>query len=208
MVHINHVKAQLKNIGVTVKSWGAAEMHELPHILMPNEQITNLIHGWYENGFATLVTTDLRLLLVDKKMFNLTLEDIRYDMVAEVEFKASVLDSTMCITTINKKLKFSSFKQKQLRDLTTYVQQRVMELRQPNSWAQFEEIPVPEVNPELQSYFVPQPDAQAVPGRPLVPILNKLTPRNTYPKASFTTKHNTFLPRVPRRFRPTIETQV
>jgi hypothetical protein len=208
MVSKDQVIAQLKNLGISVKGWGAAEIHELPHILLPNEQITHLVNGWYENGFATLVSTNMRLLLVDKKLFNLTLEDVRYDMIAEVDYNSSVMDATICISTVNKKLTFTSFRQQRLRSLTNYVQHRVMDLRQHYSWAQFEETPIEKHNPQLQSFFNESNLTSNLPmQQPIQTPMKMPTPMNPYAKGSLTTKHNTFLPRIPRRWRPTVETQ-
>ena len=205
MVARQSIEAQLKRLGVTVKGWGAAEISELQHILMPSEEITGYAHGWYENGFATLIATNERLLLVDKKLFHLTIEDVRYDMVAEVDFNARVFDSTIHVSSVNKTLHFTSFKQQRLRALTNYVQRRVMELRQqPYMWQQFEQTPVSHDQERGDArQFVPQTAAPA--GLPLqVPALmpmRRLTQANPYTKAALTTKHN-FLPKVPRRWRP------
>ncbi len=202
MVARAEIIAQLKNVGVTVKSWGAAEVNELPHILMPGEQITNLIHGWYENGFATLVTTSQRLLLIDKKLFTLVVEDVRYDMIAEVDYNVRLLDATVCINTINKKLMFSSLSQRRLRNLTKYVQFRVMELRQHYSWKQFEETPAQASHePVLQGATV-QPMAVPSFGQ-AAQITSSLQPFSPYTtKPALTSKQYSFLPKIPRRWRP------
>lgn len=130
MVHISEVDRQLKAIGVTIKYWGRAEVAELRNILMDGEKIKGCLNGRYEGGFAMLCATDQRLLLVDKKPMYLSVEDLRYDMVAEVDFHNRLLDSTICVNTPNKQLVFTAFKQKPLRDMANYVQQRVMEFRQ------------------------------------------------------------------------------
>jgi hypothetical protein len=205
MVTKQDVEAQLKCLGVSMKGWGAAEMQELCHILMPNEEITGYAHGWYENGFATLITTNERLLLVDKKLFHLTIEDVRYDMIAEVDFNARIFDATVRVSSVNKTLRFTSMKQRQLRALTTYVQHRVMELRQqPFSWQQFEQTPVANDAP-AEVALTPQVAGAAGPGLPLqapqLTPMRRFTQGNPYTKTALTTKHQ-FLPKVPRRFRP------
>jgi hypothetical protein len=60
----------------------------------------------------------------------LTLEDIRFDMIAEIDYHARLLDSTVHIITPNRKLVFRSWNQKRLRVLLNYTQARVMEIRQ------------------------------------------------------------------------------
>lgn len=198
---------QLQRLGVSGKGWGSAEINELPNILMPGEQVTAYSHGWYESGFATLIATNERLLLIDKKLFHLTIEDIRYDMIAEVDYNARVLDATVRVSSVNKTLRFTSFKPGQLRKLTNYIQRRVMELRQQMfSWQQFEQTPVPQFSPLNQTAMAVEGPGSAGPHLPL-PIaphqtpMRRFTSNNPYTKTPLTTKHR-FLPKVPRRFRP------
>ena len=208
MVKRDYVEAQLKKLGVKIKNWGAAEAYELSNILMPHEEITGYVHGWYENGFATLVTTTERLLLVDKKPFHLTIEDVRYDMISEVDFNGRLMDATVRVNTLNKCLRFTSMRQRRLRDLTSYVQLRVMELRQPHLlWQQFEQTPVRHPSLDaVQRAFRPHTQPAATPTLPLpapqLSPMRRFTPVNHYSKQSLVIKHN-FLPKLPRRSRPT-----
>lgn len=129
MVELQNVEAQLHKVGMRNRFFGKPEVRELCHILTPNETIQHAVLGQYEGGFALMVATDRRVLLIDKKPWFLTMEDIRYDMVSEVDFYARLLDSTVSVITISKTLKFTSWSQSRLRDLVRYIQHRVMELR-------------------------------------------------------------------------------
>ena len=129
MITLQEVEKQLEAIGANSRFWGRAEIVELQHILIPGEQIQSLINGRYHGGFATFVTTDQRLLLVDKKLFFLTVEDMRYDMIAEVDFSAQLLSGTIQVCTPTKNLTFTTFKPQALRQVASYIQQRVMQLR-------------------------------------------------------------------------------
>ncbi|HET9850051.1 MAG TPA: PH domain-containing protein [Candidatus Saccharimonadales bacterium] len=131
MVHISVIEARLSQLGVKLSRWYQAEKNELVHILLDHEKIVACVPGRYFAGYALLVATDQRLLLIDKRTFFITLEDIRYDMISETDFSARLFDATLHIFTLNKQHRFTSMKYKrQLRDLTNYVQRRVMELRQ------------------------------------------------------------------------------
>ena len=156
MVHMSIIEARLSQLGIRLSRWYKPEVRELQHILMPNEQIVTLSCGRYFGGYALLVATDQRLLLIDKKTFFMTVEDIRYDMVSEIDFSSRLLDSTLLLFTVNKQHRFTSMKyKKQLRDLTNYVQQRVMELRQYGA-----QPPAEEVKPErhrLSDLHLPHP---------------------------------------------------
>ncbi len=130
MVELKTIEQILKRDGTTFTSFSMPEIRELQHILTPNENIQFCLSGRYEGGFAVFCATDLRLLLVDKKFMYLTIEDIRYDMIVEVDYNYRLLDATISVITPNKTLRFVSTKKQPLRNVTTYVQHRVMELRQ------------------------------------------------------------------------------
>ncbi|MBA2278901.1 PH domain-containing protein [Candidatus Saccharibacteria bacterium] len=130
MVTSHEVQRQLKTIGAEFRFWGKSELRELEHILIPGEHIMYCMNGRYEGGFAMLCITNQRIVLIDKKPFYLTLEDIRYDMVSEVDFNQRLIDATIQICTLNKKVWFTVFKAKLLRKATAYIQNRVMEFRQ------------------------------------------------------------------------------
>src|SRR6185503_19518598 len=131
MVHISLIQHRLSQLGVRVSRWYQAELRELQHVLFEHENIVAIVPGRYFAGYALLVATDQRLLLIDKRTFFLTVEDIRYDMIAETDYSSKLMDATFQIYTLNKQHRFTTFKyKKQLRDMTSYVQQRVMDLRQ------------------------------------------------------------------------------
>jgi len=130
MVTAAMVEDQLKQLGVVIRPWMRPEIRELQKILVPNERIVHCISGRYAGGAAVLCATDMRILLIDKRPFFLTLEDIRYDMIVEVDFAHRLIDATLRVCMPSKILSFTSFKRPDIRTLTTYIQHRVLELRQ------------------------------------------------------------------------------
>ncbi len=147
MVTLTEVERQLEALGANSKYWGRAEIIELQHILVPEEQIQACVNGRYSGGFATFVVTDQRLLVVDKKVFFLTIEDMRYDMIAEVDFSAQLLSGTIKVCTATKTLTFTTYKPKVLRQIASYIQQRVMQVRQQYTPQQAPEPVVTNANP-------------------------------------------------------------
>jgi hypothetical protein len=144
MVSRDEIRAQLKRINADSFFMGRPEIRELPHILFEGEQIEHLINGRYEGGFATLVVTDQRVLLIDKKPFYLTLEDIRYDMISDVMFNHRLLDASVILGTIHKSITFLAYNPSRLRHLTSTVQQKVMDIRRQQAMQQgysLEQIP-------------------------------------------------------------------
>ncbi|HEY5668197.1 MAG TPA: PH domain-containing protein [Candidatus Saccharimonadales bacterium] len=130
MISLDQVEDQLKRVGCNFRFWNRPEIKELRSILVSGEVIAQATNGRYENGFALLVATNLRLLLIDKKPMFLALEDIRFDMISEMDYSGQVLEGTVRIMTPNRKLVFSSWNQGRLRIILNYAQQRVTELRQ------------------------------------------------------------------------------
>jgi hypothetical protein len=163
MVSLQEVERQLKQINASFKFWGRAEMLELQHVLIPGEQIQVCINGRYEGGFAMLCSTDQRLLLIDKKPMYLTLEDIRYDMVAEVDYSHRLIDATIRVCTPNKTLVFTTWKQVELRKMTGYLQHRVIEIRQGHMFEnQLQQQFVQQAQQQVQAQQVPVPIAAPV----------------------------------------------
>lgn len=148
MVQKSVIDDQLKAIGADFHFWGRPEMRELSNILVQGEEIRHCLNGRYEGGFAMLCATDRRLLLVDKKLLFLTVEDVRYDMISEVDFNHSLIDATVHVCTVNKKVRFTSFKHKSLRSLTAYIQDRVMETRQQHMQPSQIQLPAYQLGPD------------------------------------------------------------
>ena len=130
MVKFREVETQLRQIGYNYIVWGRSEFHELTTVLMPGEKIRQAVNGYYEGGFALLVVTDYRVLLVDRKPMLLTIEDLRYDMISEVDYNTHILAATLRVFTPNRNLVFSSWNVARLRSSMSFVQQRVLEIRQ------------------------------------------------------------------------------
>jgi len=131
MVQWSKVEEQLERVGCNFKMWGRSEAHELCRILMDEENIAHCVNGQYVNGFAMLCATDHRVLLIDKKPMNfLNVEDVRFEMISEFDYSHRLLNATVRICTPTKTLTFTSWNMLRLRALLSYVQQRVIEIRQ------------------------------------------------------------------------------
>lgn len=139
MVTLQHVEEQLKRVGCNFRFWGRPEIRELANILMPDEIIAGCTNGRYEGGFALLCVTSHRLLLIDRKPMFLTLEDIRFDMISEIDYSARLMDSTIRVMTPNRTLAFTGWNQTRLRKILNYTQERVMEIRQQYLSRQFQQ---------------------------------------------------------------------
>ncbi|HVX58133.1 MAG TPA: PH domain-containing protein [Candidatus Saccharimonadales bacterium] len=189
MVHISIIEAKLSKTGVKISRWFRPEIKELEKILMDGEDIVLVVPGRYFGGYAMLVATDRRLLMIDKRTFFMNLEDIRFDMISEVDFSSRLLDSTITIFTLNKQHRFSSTKYKShLRQLTAYVQQQVSQLRQQQYHPQ--QTPEPEHHFNLTSHLHRPAFLRSPHTHKLVGATAMLAARRSavgYPRTSFTT---------------------
>lgn len=151
MVHKDEVSAQLKRLGMSFQFWCRAEVRELPKILFEGEQLQHVLIGRYEGGFALFVATDQRVLLIDKKPFYLTLEDIRYDMVSDVQFNHRLIDATMRLGTMHKTLWFTAYNHNKLRHFTNFIQEQVLIFRQQQNATQPRTVLQPSLQPSVQT---------------------------------------------------------
>jgi hypothetical protein len=158
MVSKKSIAAQLKRIGFNEHAWGRAEIRELPNIILPNEEIFECVNGSYEGGFALLVATNFRVLLIDKKPLNyLTVEDLRFDMINEIDYNHRVFGANVDISTGNRDLRFRSYNQQRLRKLISHVQHCMAEIKQrqlSNQEGQHQHLE--QINERLQAYLIAQ----------------------------------------------------
>lgn len=142
MVTKDVIDMQLKAVGSKYELWGRTEVSELHKILWPGETIQYAINGYYDGGFALLCITTMRVLIVDKKPFSFTVEDLRYDMIAEVDYNARIITARLYIVTPLRTLIFTSWGMNKLQASSQYIQHRLMDIRSdPHFWAhQFEQI--------------------------------------------------------------------
>ena len=158
MVTQNSVAAQLKRIGFNEHAWGRAEVRELPNIILPDEEIFECVNGIYEGGFALLVATDVRVLLIDKKPLNyLTVEDLRFDMINEIDYNHRAFGAYVDITTGNRELKFRSYNRQRLRKLINHVQHRMAEIKKKqDSHQEGQNQHLGQINDHLRTYLMAQ----------------------------------------------------
>lgn len=158
MVDQKVIQQQLKDLKFGGSPWNQAELRELPHIIHEGEKISELVNGYYEGGVALLVATELRLLLIDKKPFNfLNVEDLRFDMINEIDYGHRIMGATITISTGSKTLKFKSYNQPRLRSLINLVQEHMSNGKKEQSEkADTQQQHLQEINKQLQMYLMAQ----------------------------------------------------
>jgi hypothetical protein len=91
---LDEIKAQIAKLELNnISSFlGRKEISELPSILAANEQIDNLIQGTYNKGQGILVSTDRRLVFVDKGLlYGLKVEDFPLDKITSIQYETGLL---------------------------------------------------------------------------------------------------------------------
>lgn len=163
MVSQKYIDKQLKKVGFNPHGWGRGEIKELVNIILPDEEIYECVNGIYDGGFALLVATDIRVLLIDQKPMNyLTVEDLRFDMINEMDYSHRLFGARIVISSGNKTLKFLSYNQPRLRKLIGHVQHCMAEAKKKQTGhgeSQVEHLQ--KINEQLQEYLLAQQAQQA-----------------------------------------------
>jgi hypothetical protein len=94
-------KKRLEEIKTTIQDlkldnmssfFGRKEINELPDILAADEQIDNIIQGMYNNGQGILVSTNRRLVFVDKGLlYGIKVEDFPLDKLTSIQYETGLL---------------------------------------------------------------------------------------------------------------------
>jgi len=177
MVNRKSIHDQLDRLDFSTHGWNRTEIIELENIILEGEEIYECVNGYYENGFALLVATDVRVLLIDKKPLNfLSVEDLRFDMINEIDYNHRVLGAGITITTGNKALKFNSYNKARLRKLIGHVQRCMAMTKKKQADSQDgQHQHLEQINQQLQAYLVAQYKQQ----EKLQDYLTKLQPDST-----------------------------
>jgi hypothetical protein len=83
---------------------GRREVKELPNILWDDEQVLDLVQGFYNNGTGILVSTQKRLLFVDKGLLGgLKVEDFPLDKISSLQYSVGMLLGEITVFTSGNK---------------------------------------------------------------------------------------------------------
>ncbi len=158
MVDRENILSQLKKIRFDGNHINKAEIRELENILLPDETIYECVNGYYEGGVALLVATDIRVLLIDKKpMGFLNVDDMRFDMISDIDYNHRIFGAQISINSGMRNLIFKSYNQPRLRKAIGHIQQRMSEIkREQNQHATDQKSHLEEINRQLQIYLLAQ----------------------------------------------------
>lgn len=91
---LDEIKEKIRNLNLSNTSifLGRKEINELPKILADNENVNNIVQGTYNNGNGILVSTDRRLIFIDKGLlYGLKVEDFPHDKISSIQYETGLL---------------------------------------------------------------------------------------------------------------------
>lgn len=114
---------------VRVDFFNARELAEIPRLLMKGEHMLAAVNGFYTAGTAVLCVTSKRLLLVDKKLLRLSIEDVRFESIKEVNYSQQAILASLCFFYAGREMQFRTWHRRELRILSQVVQEKMFDVR-------------------------------------------------------------------------------
>lgn len=176
MVSKTSLRGQMRSIGQKFRIFGRAEAGELKNVIQPDERIIQCAYGYYHGGSGLLVATDKRLLLIDKRPFFLNLESIQYEQIRDIDFTPKMLQGILFIETGPKKLIFRSISDARLKNICTFINEKIENIEKPIFAALYSAPAVPSrpyLNPAWRPHHLtvlPRPRPSKFHKEPIGPI--------------------------------------
>ena len=102
------------------------EVKELPKILWDDEQVLDLVQGFYNNGTGILVATQKRLLFVDKGLLGgLKVEDFPLDKISSLQYSTGIVLGEITVFTSGNKAMIKRVEKRQARSFAEGVRARI-----------------------------------------------------------------------------------
>jgi hypothetical protein len=125
---LDEIKKQIQAINLSNASTflGRREINELPQILAPTEIVDNIAQGTYNNGQGILVSTNRRLIFVDKGMlYGLKVEDFPLDKISSIQYETGLLLGGIKIHTTGNIAKIENVEKASARNFSEFVRDKL-----------------------------------------------------------------------------------
>lgn len=129
---LDQIKVQIQSLKLdNVSSFlGRKEINELPNILAPTETVDNIIQGTYDNGQGILVSTNRRLVFIDKGLiYGLKVEDFPLDKITSIQYETGLILGKVNIHTSGNIATIDNVEKASSRKFAEFVRDK---LSQPN----------------------------------------------------------------------------
>lgn len=106
------------------------EIDELPNIIRENETIDNIIQGNYNEGEGILVSTDKRLIFIDKGiLYGLKVEDFPLDKITSITYETKLLFGRVEIYTSNNVASIVNVEKNSARSFAEFVSNKLTDVK-------------------------------------------------------------------------------
>ena len=134
MPNLNEVNQQVSQLNGVHKWVNRKEIKELPDILWEDENIVDLIPGFYNGGNGLLVATDRRLIFLDKGLlYGLRVEDFPLSNISSIQYSTGLLLGDITIFASGNKAKIKNVDKHRVKLFAENVRHRITLLKESNS---------------------------------------------------------------------------
>ena len=124
-------------------------------LLLPDERIIHNVSGVHGSGTAVLCLTNHRVLVVDKKMFRFSYEDISYGAIREISYYQQMFAAEAVFHISGRSLSFLSYNKKELHTVVLFVQNQVQAIhtlraKNDNTYDSYVDVSSPVLDPLAQ----------------------------------------------------------
>lgn len=130
---LDEIKSQIQNLKIDkVSSFlGRKEINELPNILSENEIVDNLIQGTFNNGQGILVSTNRRLIFIDKGLiYGLKVEDFPIDKITSIQYETGLLVGKVKIHTSGNIASIENVEKLSSRSFAEFIREKISRLNE------------------------------------------------------------------------------
>lgn len=126
------IQAALRRLDGIEKFGNRGEIKHLPSILWEDEFPLQITSGWYNGGNSLLVATDRRVILIDKGVITLKVEDFHYANITSVESRKGFGLGEMTIFVAGNKEQITQVPNDQVLVVADFIRNKVHELKTPS----------------------------------------------------------------------------
>lgn len=122
------IKEEIKklNLSNTSTFFGRKEINELPNILAIDEKIDNVVQGTYNGGMGILVSTNRRLVFIDKGLvYGLKVEDFPLDKITSIQYETGILMGKIKIHTSGNIAEIENIEKASTRSFSEFVRNKL-----------------------------------------------------------------------------------
>lgn len=130
---LDQIKKQIQDLNLSGISNFLArrEINELPSILAPTEIIDNIAQGVYNKGQGILISTNRRLIFVDKGiLYGLKVEDFPLDKITSIQYETGLLLGGIKIHTSGNIAKIENVDKASARSFAEFVRDKLSQTKE------------------------------------------------------------------------------